>query len=319
MIELKNDSDLLRVMWRVRLFEEKLDHLFSEGKLDGTTHLAAGQEATAVGACAALGPEDYIVSNHRGHGHLIARGGEPRRIMAEVMGKRGGYCAGKGGSQHMCAMDIGFLGTNGITAGGLPIATGAAFAIKYRGEPKVVLCFFGDGATNQGVFHESLNMASLWDLPVVFFCENNLYAMSMPICRTMKVANIADRAAAYAMPGAIVDGMDVHAVIEAARLAVERARSGGGPTLIEARTYRYYGHSKSDRRVYRTREEEAQWHERDPINNLTRKMISAGAAENELDGIRREEERLIDQAVEFAAQSEPMPAAEALKGVCPDE
>ena len=293
-----------RLMCRIRLFEERVDRLFSEGKMDGTTHLSMGQEACAVGAVSALEKQDYVVSNHRGHGHLLARGARPELVMAELMGKRTGLCGGRGGSQHICDIDIGFLGTNGITGGGIPIATGAALAAKYRGEPRVVLCFFGDGAANQGTFHESLNMAALWSLPVVYCCENNLYGMSTHVNRATKVANIADRAAAYGMPGALVDGMDVNAVYEAAKAAVESARAGHGPMLIEAKTYRYCGHSKSDRCLYRSREEEAEWRKKDPLTLLASRLQQAGVAQEELDKIRGEESERIEAAVRFAEESE---------------
>jgi len=307
-----------RVMWRIRLFEMRVDALFGQGLLDGTTHLAAGQEATAVGACAALGRNDYVVSNHRGHGHLLARGGDPKRIMAELMGKRTGYCAGRGGSQHMCAPEIGFLGTNGITGGGLPIATGAAFGIKYRDERRAVLCFFGDGASNQGTFHESLNMAAIWDLPVVFLCENNLYGMSTHVSRVVPLSDVADRAAAYAIPSTVVDGMDVEAVHNATLAAVDQARDGGGPTLIEAKTYRFLGHSKSDRRIYRSRREETGWAEKDPIVRLRTLLVAQGVSDTELDEIRAEEGEAVEEAVTFARESAFAPLDSARKGVVSD-
>jgi acetoin:2,6-dichlorophenolindophenol oxidoreductase subunit alpha len=304
----KEDLGFLRMMWRIRLFEERVDSLFGEGVLLGTTHLSVGQEAVAVGAVSALGPDDCIVSNHRGHGHMLARGAEPARVMAELMGKATGYCAGRGGSQHMCAIDIGFLGTNGITGGGLPIATGAALAAKYHGEGRVVLCFFGDGASNQGTFHESLNMAAIWSLPIVFLCENNLYGMSTHVNKVMKVKHVSDRASAYGMPGVMTDGMDVHKVQTVTLEAVERARKGEGPTLIEAKTYRYHGHSKSDRRIYRTREEEARWRQRDPIPVLAASLASRGVSAAQLEDMRREEEQMISEAVRHAREDAFAPA-----------
>jgi len=304
-------------MCRIRLFEERVDLLFAEGKMDGTTHLSMGQEACAVGAVSALEKQDHVVSNHRGHGHILARGAPPDLVMAELMGKRTGLCAGRGGSQHMCAVDIGFLGTNGITGGGIPIATGAALSAKYKGESRVVLCFFGDGAANQGTFHESLNMAALWSLPIVYFCENNLYGMSTHVSRATKSASIADRAAAYGMPGTFVDGMDVLAVNAAAAAAVSRARKGEGPTLIEARTYRFCGHSKSDRCLYRSREEEAGWRKRDPLIVLASRLLEAGTAQKELERVRAEESARIEAAVRFAEQSEfPDPRAAAQRAGC---
>ena len=317
MADNSRELDFFRLMCRIRLFEERVDRLFAEGKMDGTTHLSMGQEACAVGAVSALEKQDHVVSNHRGHGHILARGAPPDLVMAELMGKRTGLCAGRGGSQHMCAVDIGFLGTNGITGGGIPIATGAALSAKYKGESRVVLCFFGDGAANQGTFHESLNMAALWSLPIVYFCENNLYGMSTHVSRATKSASIADRAAAYGMPGTFVDGMDVLAVNAAAAAAVSRARKGEGPTLIEARTYRFCGHSKSDRCLYRSREEEAGWRKRDPLIVLASRLLEAGTAQKELERVRAEESARIEAAVRFAEQSEfPDPRAAAQRAGC---
>ncbi len=261
--------ELLRRMLVIRYFEERVNVLFAAGELKGTSHLAVGQEATAVGAGDALRADDYVTSNHRGHGHFLARGGEPRRIMAELFGKATGYSAGKGGTQHMADFSLGFLGMNGITGGMLPIAAGAAFSAQYRHSGQVALAFFGDGASNQGTFHETLNMAAIWRLPVIFLCENNCYAMSSPTCGMVGAPHIADRAAGYGMPGVIVDGNDILAVRAAVRAAAERARAGDGPTLIEAKTFRVLGHSRGDQCVYRTREEEAAWAMRDPIAHFT--------------------------------------------------
>ncbi|HOF88345.1 MAG TPA: thiamine pyrophosphate-dependent dehydrogenase E1 component subunit alpha [Armatimonadota bacterium] len=260
---------ILRTMLLIRRLEERVDALFAAGELRGTSHLSAGQEATAVGACAALRADDYVTSNHRGHGHFLAKGGEARRIMAELFGKATGYSQGKGGTQHMADFSIGFLGMNGITGGMLPIAAGAAFSARYRGSGQVALAFFGDGASNQGTFHEALNLAAIWRLPAVFLCENNCYAMSSPACHMVSGARIADRAAGYGLPGVTVDGNDVAAVYAAVAEAAARARAGDGPTLIEALTYRILGHSRGDLRVYRTREEEAEWAARDPIARFT--------------------------------------------------
>ena len=311
----EQDLKFYRLMWRIRKFEERLDRVFSQGLLDGTSHLAAGQEACAVGATAALQPGDQVVSTHRGHGHLIALGGDIRRMMAELMGKSAGYCGGRGGSQHMCAVELGFLGTNGITGGGIPIATGAALAAQYKEEKRVVLCFFGDGASNQGTFHESLNMASIWNLPVVYVIENNFYAMSTPLERAAKVTDLARRAEPYGMPGVQTDGMDVHAVLEAVSAAVERARRGEGPTLVEARTYRFFGHSKSDPRNYRTREEEAEWLARDPILRVANRLEAAGVAAAERQAIEQEELAAVDEAVRFAEESPFAPVESAVNSV----
>ncbi|MCJ7668103.1 MAG: thiamine pyrophosphate-dependent dehydrogenase E1 component subunit alpha, partial [Anaerolineae bacterium] len=236
----------------IRAFEEKADELYALGKVHGTMHLSIGQEAMAVGAIAALRPEDYILSTHRGHGHCIAKGADIKLMMAEFMGKETGYCRGRGGSMHIADMEGGNLGANGVVGGGIGMAVGAGLSIKMRGTGQVILCFFGDGAANRGIFHEALNMAAIWTLPVVYLCENNQYGMSMSVKRAFPIEDIADRAAAYNMPGLVVDGNDVLAVYEATLEAVERARGGGGPSLIEGKTYRWKGHSKSDQERYRT-------------------------------------------------------------------
>lgn len=310
---MSNDIDrleLYRKMLLIRLFEEKVEDLFARNMIGGTCHLCIGQEACAVGAVSALKDNDLVVSTHRGHGHLLAKGGDPRRLMAELMGKSSGYCAGKGGTQHLCAMDIGFVGTNGITGGGLPIATGAALSAKLRKTGQIVLSFFGDGASNQGTFHESLNMASIWKLPVIYFCENNLYSMSMSAGRSMKVANVADRAAAYGMESHVVDGMDVLAVRDAVAGVIESVRAGSGPVLIEGKTYRFVGHSKSDRRVYRTAEEEEEWATRDPIATF-----GASLDDSDLARVRREVEESVDDAVEFGRGAEDALADDPMSGV----
>ncbi len=303
-------------MLLIRRFEEKLDELFATGGIKGTTHLCAGQEAVAVGACAALQADDWVLSNHRGHGHFIARGGEPRRIMAELFGKAEGYSRGRGGSQHMADFSIGFLGSNGITAGTIPIATGAALCSKLRKLSRVSLVFFGEGGSNQGTFHESLNMAAAWDLPVVYVCENNLYAMSTHIYEVSKVEDVASRAQAYGMPGVIVDGNDVLAVRDVIREAAERARSGRGPTLVEAKTYRYFGHSKSDQREYRTRDEEEEWRRRDAIGRFGAWLTQHALLDALTDAnIRAEVDATVEEAVEFARNAPDPPAEEAGQGV----
>lgn len=277
-------------MLLIRRFEEQVDKLFAAGELRGTSHLSAGQEAVAVGACAALQPGDYVSSNHRGHGHFLAKGADPARLMAELFGKEPGYSQGRGGTQHMADLAIGFLGMNGITAGMLPIATGAAFSARYRGSDQVALAFFGDGASNQGAFHEALNMAAIWKLPVIYLCENNCYAMSSPACGMISVRDIADRAAGYGIPGMVVDGNDVLAIRETVAAAAGRARAGAGPTLIEAKTYRLFGHSRGDLCVYRTREEEAEWSARDPIIRFRDRLIAGSE-------LSQTEYTLIEQAV----------------------
>jgi TPP-dependent pyruvate/acetoin dehydrogenase alpha subunit len=298
--EIKQLSDYLYQMLKIRRFEEKLNDLYAMGYIQGTIHLYIGQEAVSVGACAALKRKDYITSTHRGHGHFIAKGGDINRIMAEIWGLSEGYCGGRGGTQHMADFSIGHLGSNGITGGQIPIATGAALAIRMQGKEQVVLCFFGDGATNEGVFHESLNMASVWGLPIVYICENNLYAMSTPVSNAFAIKDIATRATAYGMPGYTVDGMDVVEVKRVVGEAVNRARDGRGPTLVECKTYRFLGHSKSDTRSYRTKQEEASWEARDPIKLLSKKLLNEGATFEELELVDKRVVEEIDKAVEFA-------------------
>ena len=251
-----NHEQMIRMyatMTKIRQFETKLQEFFAAGKIPGFVHLYIGEEAVAAGACATLRKEDYITSTHRGHGHLIAKGGDLKRMMAEIFGKRTGYCKGKGGSMHIADIELGILGANGIVGGGGPIANGAALAAKYRGQDHVAVCFFGDGASNQGTTQEALNLASAWTLPVIFVNENNGYGISCPTCKSMAVADIADRAAAYDIPGVVVDGNDVMAVFEAVGEAVKRARKGEGPSLIECKTYRWRGHFEGDACVYRER------------------------------------------------------------------
>ena len=259
-------------MWTTRRFEEAVDDLFARGLMHGTMHLSIGQEASAVGSCMALRPDDAITSTHRGHGHCIGKGADLTRMMAELLAKETGYCRGRGGSMHIADVATGNLGANGIVAGGIPIAAGAALAYQLRGEDRVVACFFGDGASNEGAFHEAVNLAAIWKLPVVFICENNKYGMSFSTEKSMAVENIADRAAAYGIPGVTVDGNDVAAVYDAVRAAVDRARAGEGPTLVENLTYRWKGHSKSDKNLYRTKEEIAEWRSKDPILRFEAKV-----------------------------------------------
>ncbi|MFC5591363.1 thiamine pyrophosphate-dependent dehydrogenase E1 component subunit alpha [Sporosarcina soli] len=296
---------MLYDMMVIRSFEEMVEKLFQQGKIHGTMHLCIGQEATAVGACVPLTIEDKITSNHRGHGHSIAKGTKVKGMMAELLGKETGYCKGKGGSMHIADLDVGNLGANGIVAAGLPLGVGAALTSKMKKLGYVVVCFFGDGASNEGAFHEALNLAAVWDLPVVFFCENNLYGMSASIKEMTRVENIADRGAAYGIPGVIVDGNDVLAVAEATQKAVERARTGEGPTLIEAHTYRWRGHSRSDARKYRTREEEKEWRKmRDPIALFKEQLLKAGVlTEDEFSDMEQQVANEMDEAVEFAENS----------------
>jgi len=309
----------LRQMQEIRAFEDKVYELLGRNLIRGASHLYAGMEAVAVGAIAALRDDDLITSTHRGHGHCHARGDSlaktPQakqdhlnKMMAELCGKATGYCRGRGGSMHIADVEKGNLGATGIVGGNIPVATGAGLAQKLLGTDRVVLCFFGDGAANTGVFHESLNMASIWNLPVVYICENNLYAMSVPWEKASKLPNVADRVSAYGIPGVVVDGQDVLAVREAVSQAVERARRGEGPTLIECKTYRWYGHSRSDPRVYRTREEEEEWRQRDPILILERRLLSEGlATEEELREIEENARQAIERAVKFALEESPDP------------
>ena len=300
----------------IRRFEQRMEKVFLKGAVSGTCHTCIGQEATAVGACAAIEPTDYVVSNHRGHGHFIAKGGDLKRLMAEMYGKVDGYSRGRGGSQHMACFDIGFLGSNGITAGGLPIATGAALALQRQGRSAVVLAFLGDGAANQGAFHEALNMAAVWKLPVVYVCENNLYAMSTPFAEAFAIDRIAVRAQAYGMEGVTADGNDLRVVIERTKEAADRARSGQGPTLLEFMTYRQTGHSRGDPRIYRTREEEAEWQTRCPIARLRSHLIDVGAMDDKRDAeIQADVERELAAAEAFAEQSPVDDVAQLEQGV----
>ena len=273
--------ETLLTMWTTRRFEEAVDDLFARGLMHGTMHLSIGQEASATGACRALRADDAITSTHRGHGHCIGKGADLVAMMAELLAKETGYCRGRGGSMHIADVATGNLGANGIVAGGIPIAAGAALAYKLRGEDRVVACFFGDGAANEGAFHEAVNLAAIWDLPVVFICENNKYGMSFSTEKAFAIENISERAAAYGIPGVTVDGNDVGAVYDAVADAVDRARRGDGPTLVENVTYRWKGHSKSDKNLYRTKEEIAEWRGMDPILRFEAKVREAGLLTDE--------------------------------------
>ena len=295
----------LRKMHLIRQFEEGAEDSYMRGLIHGTMHLSIGQEASAVGICLGLSDEDQITSTHRGHGHSIAKGADASRMFAEFFGKTTGYCRGRGGSMHIADVSKGNLGANGIVGGGIPIAVGAALTAKKLATGRVVVSFFGDGANNEGAFHEALNMASIWKLPVVFVCENNGYGMSTSVARATAVANIADRAAAYAMPGVIVDGNSVGEVAEAADAAIARARRGEGPTLIECKTYRYRGHSKSDRNRYRTKEEIEEWmNERDPIRRFEAELVEFGIVDRAgIEAIRDSVRAEIAEAIAFAKES----------------
>jgi pyruvate dehydrogenase E1 component alpha subunit len=297
-------------MLMIRNFEDKLHELFAAGKLPGFVHLYAGEEAVAVGVCAALRDDDFITSTHRGHGHCIAKGVDVHGMMAELYGKATGVCKGKGGSMHIADMDKGMLGANGIVGGGPPLACGPALMAKVKKTRQVAACFFGDGASNQGTFHEALNLASVWKLPVLFVCENNTYGQSTPTERSMNVKNVAERAAGYGVPGVIVDGMDFFAVYAKAAEAVERARGGQGPTLIEAKTYRYYGHFEGDSMNYRTREEEQSYRQRDALVIFKGKVTGEKLlAATELEAVEKKVQAAIDDAIAFAEAS-PFPEPE---------
>jgi pyruvate dehydrogenase E1 component alpha subunit len=300
-------------MYTIRTFEEMAEQLYALGKVHGTMHLSIGMEASAVGAIAALRPDDYILSTHRGHGHCIAKGADLKRMMAEFMGKETGYCRGRGGSMHIADVKGGNLGANGVVGGGLATAMGVGLGLKMQGSDRICLCFFGDGAANLGPFHESLNMAAIWGLPVVYVCENNQYAMSFSVKRAFAIEHISDRAAAYGMPGATVDGNDLLAVHEAVREAVERARRGEGPSLVENVTYRWRGHSKSDANRYRTQEEIEAWKQKCPIARFREQLIVRGElTEAEADEIERQARDEIDAAVAFAEAS-PEPDLSAIE------
>jgi len=303
-------------MLKIRHFENRVKDLFAAGEMPGFVHLYLGEEAVAVGACASLNDNDYITSTHRGHGHIIAKGGDMKRMMAELYGKATGYNKGKGGSMHIADPHLGILGANGIVGAGLPIATGAALSAKLRKSGQVAVCFFGDGASNQGTFHESINIASAFDLPAVYVCENNLYAVGTRQSDVRKVEDIADRGVGYAIPGLAVDGNNVIAVYEACKEAVDRARAGMGPTLIECKTYRWRTHFEGEPDTYRPPEEVAAWIKREPIAPYRKSLIEQGTlTAAEAEGIEAQVVKELDEAVEFARHS-PLPEPEsALSGL----
>lgn len=312
--------DLYRAMLLIRYFEEMVEYGFSRNQIHGTTHLSIGQEAIPAGICANLSNDDYVVSTHRGHGHALCKQLAPKRLMAEIMGKAEGYCKGKGGTQHVAYMATGFLGTTGITGGGIPIATGAAFTIKYKGRKNISVCFFGDGAVNQGTFHESLNMASIWKLPVLYVCENNHYAMSTSAETMVSGSSIADKAKAYGIDGFRVNGMDVIEVYQTSKDAIKKVRDGGGPILLECETYRFLGHSKSDPRIYRSRDEEESWKRRCPIKNLRRRLISEyGLTEAALEDMEYQLKTEIKDAYDEALKMDVLPEDQILKDLFYDQ
>ncbi len=302
-----SDERLLEMYYTmsvIRKFERMADHLYAAGKVHGTMHLSAGQEAVAVGTGRALRPDDYVLNHHRGHGHFIAKGADINRMMAEFLGKDTGYCRGRGGSMHIADVEANNLGANGIVGGGISLAVGVGLAIQMQKAPQLVLSLFGDGAANEGIFHESMNMAALWNLPVLFLCENNQYGMSMPVTRATARLPIAQRADGYGMPGYYIDGNDVLTVYETIQKAVAHVRSGAGPALVEAVTYRYFGHSKSDRNLYRTKDEISGWRDKDPIKRFRGQLMMANVlTEEQAAALDREAQEAVDQGVAFAEAS----------------
>ena len=304
--------DMLRTMLAIRQFDQRALELYREGVMRGTTHPYIGMEGVAVGTCAALRPGDRITSTHRGHGHCLAKGGDPRLMMAELLGKATGYCKGKGGSMHIADVDAGILGANGIVGGGIGLATGAALAAQLAGRDEVTVCFFGDGALNQGVLHESANLAAIWNLPVVYVCENNQYAMSARADKFTSVPDPTVRASAYGFPGFSCDGMDVLAVYRTAADAVARARAGTGPSLVVCVTYRFFGHHVGDPLNYRDPAEVEVWRARDPIERFRRELIEHGVMTGEqADALQADVVREIEAAIAFA-RSSPEPEVDTL-------
>lgn len=309
-------AQVLTQMLRIRRFEEAVEDLYGRGMMHGTMHLSIGEEAVPVGVCLNLRADDYITSTHRGHGHCIAKGADLERMMAELLAKETGYCRGRGGSMHIADTATGNLGANGIVAGGVPIATGAALSAQMRGTDQVAVCFHGDGAMGEGAWHEGVILAVMWQLPVVFVCENNMYGMSMAAEKAFRLEHLSDRAKGYGLPGVTVDGNDVQAVSNAAAEAIERARNGGGPTFIEALTYRYRGHSKSDKNLYRTREEIDEWRQRDPIELFQNQAVAHGAlTADDLTAIAERVRTELREAVQRAAAAPDATADDLIEGV----
>jgi len=306
---------LYRLMVTIRQFETLAGELFAAGKIPGFIHLSIGQEASAVGVCSLLRRDDYLTTTHRGHGHVIAKGGDLKRMIAELMGRRTGYCKGKGGSMHIADFSLGILGANGVVAGGFPIAVGAGLSIKLRRTDQVCACFFGDGAANRGPFHEALNMAAIWKLPILFVCENNCYASTTRVSYACSVTDIASRAGGYNIPGTVVDGNDVLAVREAAAWAVERARRGEGPTLLENKTYRRRGHFEGDPQRYRDPSEVREWEEKnDPLTRYATILRAEEVLSAELEGeIEAQIQTQLREAVRFAEESDYPAPEEALE------
>lgn len=303
----ENIMEMYKTMLKIRKFEEYAVVASGEGRIPGFIHLYIGEEAIATGVCANLKPDDYITSTHRGHGHIIAKGGELNKMMAELFGKADGYCKGRGGSMHIADASKGILGANGIVGAGHDIALGAGLSAQYKGTDQVCICFFGDASTNQGTFHESLNMSSTWKLPVVYVCENNGFGISVSQKRHQAIKDVADRGAAYNVPGIVVDGNDVFAVSEAAAEAIKRAREGKGPTIVECKTWRQRGHFEGDSCVYKDKEEQEAWLKKDPIPRLEKYMLENGVSDEAgLKAVQDEVDAMVKEAVEFADKS-PLP------------
>ena len=310
----QDQLEIYRKMVTIRQFETLAGQLHADQKLPGFIHLSIGQEASAAGVCSCLRADDYLTTTHRGHGHMIAKGADLNKMVAELFGKRGGYCKGKGGSMHIADFDLGILGANGVVAGGLPIVAGAGFSIKLRRTDQVAVCFFGDGAANRGPVHEVMNLAAVWKLPVIFVVENNQYASTTPFEQALAIETISVRAAAYGMPGTAVDGNDVLAVWSATQAAVERARRGGGPTLLENKTYRLRGHFEGDPQKYRTPAEVDQWQtQNDPVDRFERTLVQTGVLSAETrQKIKEDVAQRLEAAVAFAEESPHPEPAEAL-------
>ncbi len=301
---------LYKTMVRVRSFENKTKELYLQGSIRGTIHVSQGQEAVAAGACLALGPGDYILTNHRGHGHCLAKGVASKTLMAEILGRVTGCCQGRAGSLHAFDASAGVLGAAGVVGAGLPMATGVALGVQILGQDKVVLNFFGDGAANQGAFHEAVNLGSVWRLPIIYLCENNLVADTTPFQETINIENIADRATGYGIPGQMVDGNDVEAVYAAVREAAARARAGQGPSLVEAKTYRWEGHHIGDPCLWRQKGELEAWKEKCPIIRLSRKLIENKIlSQSDLEAIDQRAQEEMEEAAEFSLSS-PQPDPE---------
>ena len=304
-------KDMYLKLWRSRIFEQSVNEMFMRGEIKGTTHLSVGQEGAAVGVIAAIQKDDLIMSCHRGHSHCIAKDANLRQMMSELIGRRTGFCKGLGGSMHIVDIGSGNYGANGIIGPAIAIATGIALALKKDGTGKIIADFFGDGTSNTGNFHESLNIAALWKLPIVYICENNQYGMSTSVKNCVSIQDIADRASAYGIPGVVCDGNDVLAILDVVEKAAQRARSGQGPTLIELKTYRWLGHSKSDRCAYRTREEEAQWKAKCPILRFGSYLLQTGFTQAELDQLKQQAEEEVQDAVEYALKQGTLTIEEA--------